>query len=146
MRVPLLSDAGRSRGHIISSAADVVKELAFLKSAEQEVSWILGLNARSRIITSSCAALGTVDQVKIALRDVFRELIRHNCVSFIAAHNHPSGEPSPSPQDELLTYKLEQAGCLLGVTLLDHVIIAGDGHYSFAEEGFLGGVKSRGGA
>src|SRR5579872_2318432 len=99
----------------IWNAADVVRLLSYLKSVEQEHMVVLGLNARHRVLTKHCIAIGTVDKVNVALRDVFRELVRHNCACLIAVHNHPSGESDPSPQDEALTQRFRQAGELLGI-------------------------------
>lgn len=121
----------------IRSSSDVVHHLAQLDEAEQEAFWIIGLNARHHVLSATCVALGTVDRVHVVLRDVFRGLIRENAAAFIAAHNHPSGDPSPSTQDEVLTEKLRQAGELLGISLLDHVIIGHDHHYSFSDQARL---------
>ena len=130
-------DAPPLPGPIIYSAADIPTYLPDLKTAEQEPMWVLGLNARHRVVQSRCVALGTVDRVDVSSRDVFRELVRGNCACFILVHNHPSADPYPSPQDEALTRKLAQGGGLLGIQILDHVIIAAESYYSFAEHGLL---------
>jgi DNA repair protein RadC len=89
------------------------------------------------VVTSNCVALGTVNEVKVVQRDVFRELVRANCLAFIIVHNHPSGESLPSPQDTNLTNSLQKSGAMLGISLLDHVIVAGESYYSYAERGQL---------
>jgi DNA repair protein RadC len=121
----------------LRSAADVADYLQHLKSAEQEHLWCLGLDAHHRVVTSNCVALGTVNEVKVVQRDVFRELVRANCLAFIIVHNHPSGESLPSPQDTNLTNSLQKSGAMLGISLLDHVIVAGESYYSYAERGQL---------
>lgn len=121
----------------IRCAEDVVAHLVHLQEEEQELFWILGLNTQHRILVSTCVALGTVDRVNVVLRDVFRGLVRKNATVFIAAHNHPSGDPTPSPQDEVMTEKLRQGGELLGIGLLDHVVIGRASHYSFSDENRL---------
>jgi DNA repair protein RadC len=68
---------------------------------------------------------------------VFREAIQHSCAALIAVHNHPSGDPSPSPEDVLVTKRLAEAGQLVGIDLLDHVIV-GDGRFiSLKEQGLF---------
>ena len=66
-----------------------------------------------------------------------KEDIKSNATSFILVHNHPSGNPRPSTQDDRLTEKVNKAGQLLSIRLLDHVIYAGDTYYSYADEGRL---------
>lgn len=127
----------------LRSAADVAEYLQHLAAAEQEHLWCLGLDARHRVTTSNCVALGTVDQVQVAQRDVFRELVRSNCAAFIIVHNHPSGECVPSPKDTSLTYGLEKSGAMLGIPLIDHVVLGGESYYSYAERGLLTDEKRR---
>lgn len=119
----------------IRSAADVAKLLAHIATAEQEHGYVLGLDSQHRVVIKHLAALGTVDHVHVSPRDVFRELIRANCVAMIVAHNHPSGSTTPSDTDDALTRQLTDGAKLLGIDLLDHVIVASGGHYSYAEEG-----------
>jgi DNA repair protein RadC len=125
----------------LRSAADVADYLTHLRAAEQEHLWCLGLDAHHRVVTSNCVALGTVNEVKVVQRDVFRELVRNNCAAFIVVHNHPSGECVPSPQDTGLTFSLQKTGATLGIPLIDHVVLGGDTYYSYAERGHLAGEK-----
>jgi len=77
-------------------------------------------------------------------REVFALAIRESAAAVIFLHNHPSGDPTPSPEDRRLTDRLVMAGTLLGISVLDHIII-GDGRYvSFADEGWLGGSQHTG--
>ena len=71
------------------------------------------------------------------LADVYRPLVREGMAAALVSHNHPSGEPTPSEPDRELTYRMAQVGNLLGIPLLDHVVVAHGGHYSFAEHGHL---------
>jgi DNA repair protein RadC len=82
-------------------------------------------------------AEGGLDECGVSPRDVFRPLLRTGACSCILAHNHPSGEPEPSSQDRLLTLRMAEAGRLLGLRVLDHVIIAAAGWYSFRDEGLI---------
>lgn len=118
----------------VRSARDAAQRLKHIASAEQEHFYVLGLDSKHRVIITHCAAIGTADRVVVALRDVFRELVRHNCIDFIVGHNHPSGDSHPSPGDLQLTLDLQLAGKFLGIPHLDHLILARDCFYSIREE------------
>lgn len=125
-------------GHWVRSAADVATLLRpELGQAEQESVHVFGLDARNRIRCRHIAALGQVDRVLVSPADVFRPLLREGMAGALVVHNHPSGDCRPSEADRLLTLQLVQSGLLLGIPVIDHVIVAGEGHYSFAEEGWL---------
>lgn len=130
-------DTPRQLRPSIRCAADVVALLPHLAEAEQEHYYVLGLDSRHRVLVTHCAAIGTVDRVQVTLRDVFREVVRHNCAAIVCTHNHPSGDPAPSGTDHELTHQLLQAARLLGIPLLDHVVIGRGGVYSYAEAGRL---------
>ena len=121
----------------IRSARDAAHLLKHIARAEQEHFYVLGLDSIHRVVITQCVAIGTADRVHVTGRDVFRELIRHNCSVFFVAHNHPSGNPTASRGDLELTLGLQLAGELLGIELLDHLILAGDCFYSIREEVFL---------
>ena len=106
-----------------------------LSTRDQEELHVLGLDVRHRIIVEFTAAIGTVSEVQIDPRDVYRPLLHENAAAAIVVHNHPSGAPSPSESDASLTRQLVAAGEVIGVKLLDHIIVARDGVYSFARHG-----------
>jgi DNA repair protein RadC len=94
---------------------------------------IVLLDARNRVIRTAVIASGTQDQVNVEPRDVFREAALGGAVAIAAFHNHPSGDPTPSQDDVELTRRLQAAGVLMGIELVDHVVL-GDGRYcSFRE-------------
>lgn len=125
-------------GFVVRGAGDIAALLrADLSQGEQEAIHVFGLDARHRIRCRHIAAIGQVDRVQVGLSDVFRPLVREGMAAALVAHNHPSGEPDPSPQDEQLTLRLYQAGQMLGIPLLDHVVVARGGHYSFADHGLI---------
>ncbi len=125
-------------GFVVRGAGDVANLLrAELAQGEQEAMHVFGLDARHRIRCRHIAAIGQVDRVQVGIADVFRPLVREGMAAALVAHNHPSGEPDPSPQDEQLTLRLAQVGQMLGIPLLDHVVVALGGHYSFADHGLL---------
>ncbi len=124
--------------HCAQDLADLL--VPDLGDLEQEVLVVLGLDARHRIVCRHTATVGQVDRLVVSLADIFRPLIRRACAACVIAHNHPSGEPGPSSTDERLTLRVAEAGDLMGIPLLDHVIVGRGGHYSFAE---AGGLASR---
>jgi DNA repair protein RadC len=125
-------------GYQVRCAEDVARLLqAELAQGEQEAIHVFGLDARHRIRCRHIAAIGQVDRVQVAIADVYRPLVREGMAAALVAHNHPSGEPTPSPQDQQLTLRLQQVGQMLGIPLLDHIIVAKGGHFSFSESGLL---------
>jgi DNA repair protein RadC len=82
-------------------------------------------------------ARGAVNQVLVCAREVFRPLIALGAARAVVAHNHPSGDAAPSLADASLTARLHVAGELVGIALVDHLVIAGGAHYSFARSGGL---------
>lgn len=99
----------------------------------QEVFAVIGLSARNTVIVCAEVARGSASSVAVHPREVFRPLVRNGAVSAVVAHNHPSGDPTPSHDDLLLTERLRGVGELLGVPLLDHIVIGSDGYVSIAE-------------
>jgi DNA repair protein RadC len=91
------------------------------------------LDARHRLISLETVAVGTLNSSRLHARDVFGPALRAEAVAVIAGHNHPSGDPSPSRADRIVTASLRAAGELLGVPLLDHLVIARHGHHSFRD-------------
>jgi DNA repair protein RadC len=121
------------REDAIQCAADVYRRLrGRLAAQEREELHVLGLDSHNRVIHHFVAGLGTVHQVQVDPRDVFRPLVREAAHSAIVVHNHPSGEPAPSDADAELTTRLRAAGELVGVRLLDHVIVARGGYFAFS--------------
>ncbi len=121
---------------ILSSARDAVALVGpRLRAAEVEELYALALDSRNRVLATAHIARGGPSQVAVTARDVFRPLVAAGATRAIVAHNHPSGDPAPSEADEELTVRLAIAGELLGVVLLDHLVVAAAGYYSFAEEG-----------
>jgi DNA repair protein RadC len=112
-----------------------------LVSHEQEEVHAIGLDAKSCVVVQYMVARGTADEVRVNPRDVFRTALRAGCVAIIVVHNHPSGEADPSQHDRQLTSALAEAGRVVGVTLLDHVIVARNGHFSFRALGILDGEE-----
>jgi len=109
-----------------------------------EKCWVLSLNRRHRLLGLQEVSSGTATSSLLHPREVFRIALKHAAPAAIVAHNHPSGDPAPSPADRAVTRQLTEAGRVLGVELLDHVIIgrpetdpAGKGWFSFGEAGLI---------
>jgi DNA repair protein RadC len=108
-----------------------------LRYVQQEEFHVLLLSTKHQVLASCCVAIGTMDAALVDPRKVFQEALRHQAAALILAHNHPSGDPSPSKEDIALTLRLAEAGRLLELPVLDHVII-GDGRFvSLKEKGLL---------
>ena len=102
-------------------AANLVQyEMSIL---EQEELWILLLDTRSRVVETVKLYRGSVNTTQVRIGEIFRAAVRHNATAFIAVHNHPSGDPNPSPDDVSLTRAIIEAGKLMDIEVLDHLVI-----------------------
>lgn len=108
-----------------------------LQYQEQELFVILYLDTRNRVVDQETLYRGTLNSSLVRAAEVFRGAVRRNCAAIIISHNHPSGDPTPSPEDVALTRRLVEAGKLLDVEVLDHLII-GRGRYMSLRERGLG--------
>lgn len=108
------------------------------EDAHKELFYVAGLNAQNIILFVNLIAIGTINSCVPFAREAFRQAIIKNAVSIICCHNHPSGKLDPSPQDRLFTKKLTDAGRILDVKVLDHIIIGeGENFYSFSDSGLI---------
>lgn len=116
-------------------AADLM--MAELRYQNKEHFMALLLSTKNHVIARAIISVGTLNASVVHPRELFREAISHSAAAVILVHNHPSGDPSPSQEDISLTRQLVEAGNLLAISVLDHVII-GDGKYvSFKEKGII---------
>lgn len=116
---------------------DVFRHMGFLREEKQEQFWVVFLNAKNGVLTAKEIHRGTVNMSVVGAREVFGEAFRLGAVSIVAVHNHPSGDPTPSPEDFAITQKLAEIGAMLEVELLDHVIIGHHRAVSLKELGAL---------
>ena len=120
----------------VTSPADAANLLmAEMATLEQEHLRTLLLDTRHRVLASPTVYVGNVNTTVIRVADLFREAIRLNCVALIVAHNHPSGDPTPSPDDVKVTEQIVQAGKLLDIEVLDHLVIGQQRYVSLKERG-----------
>jgi DNA repair protein RadC len=114
-------------------AADIARKV--IGSELSEVVITIMLDARHRVMGYTEVSRGTVNASRLTPRDVFLPAILSNAVAVVVGHNHPSGSTLPSAADHRVTRALREAGDLLGLPLLDHLIVTDSAHYSFRDEG-----------
>jgi DNA repair protein RadC len=120
----------------IHSPADAAALLQFPMSAlEQEELRVLLLDTRNRVLQMETVYRGSVNSSQVRVGELFKAAIRRNATAIIVAHNHPSGDPAPSPDDVAVTRAMVQAGKLLDVDVLDHIIIGLGRFVSMKERG-----------
>lgn len=127
------------RGGDAMSSPDVTANYLKLKTAalEHEAFSVLFLNAKNQVIEIEQMFRGTIDSAAVYPREVVKAALNHNAAAVILSHNHPSGNAEPSTADQRLTDRLQAALELVDVRVLDHLVIGGMNHTSFAERGWL---------
>ena len=126
--------AQQSGRPLIETIEQAVAQIHDIRTHKREHFVALYLNARNELIHRENLSVGTVNASIIHPRDVFAPAIEHNATSVIVAHNHPSGDTAPSPEDREVTLRLKEAGQLLGITLLAHVVVTKDSHNTIPKE------------
>lgn len=106
-----------------------------MAALEQEQLRVVMLDVKNRLLGVNMVYQGGINQAVVSLGDVFREAIRLGATAIILAHNHPSGDPSPSPEDVRLTQHAGEVGALLDIELLDHIVIGRPEFISLREQG-----------
>ena len=102
-----------------------------------EVFLVLCLTTNHRVLAFHELGRGTISSVTVSPREIFQTALLTNAAAVAVAHNHPSGDPTPSPEDTALTRAIAAGACLIGIQFLDHVIWGEDRYYSFKEGGRL---------
>ena len=110
--------------------SDIAKDI--LKS-DREKFICIHLNIKNQIVSFEVVSTGSLTSSIVHPREVYKGAILSNAASVIFMHNHPSGDPEPSNDDIVITERLEKAGEILGINVLDHIIVARSGYYSFKE-------------
>ncbi len=119
--------------HTPADAADLVQyEMAAL---DQEELRVILLDTRNRVLHIEAVYRGSVNSSQVRVAEIFKAAIRRNAANLIVVHNHPSGDPTPSPDDVAITRSIQQAGELLDIKLLDHIIIGSGRFISLKERG-----------
>jgi len=121
-------------GTMLTTPEQVEAYLSDIKSLAQEVFVVITMNTKNRVIQKHLVSIGTVSSALVHPRECYRTAILDGASALILAHNHPSGDPTPSSEDIKITRQLIQAGEVVGIKVLDHVIV-GDTALSLREAG-----------
>lgn len=130
---------GPSRPLLTSPQSVIAYCGSVMASFDREHFWVLALDPKNRLIRQGEVSVGIVDATVVHPREVFKDAVRLSATGIVAVHNHPSGDPQPSRADIRLSRRLADAGEVMGIPLIDHVIIGSSGiGYSLREHGELG--------
>jgi DNA repair protein RadC len=133
-----LAEAAFRPGTAVRRGGDVariVRDTA--RGTRRESFFAVLLDVRHRVLSLHVVSTGSVDGAPVHPREVYSPAIRDGAVAVVVAHNHPSGDPSPSAEDRVVTERLRQVGQVVGIQLLDHLVVGAQRYYSFAEEAFF---------
>lgn len=120
----------------IKSPADAANLLSEMSVLEQETMRTILLDTKNRVLAIPTVYRGSLHTTVVRVTELFREAVRQNCAGLIIAHNHPSGDPTPSPEDVAVTAEIVKAGKILDIDVLDHLVIgAGTKFVSLKERG-----------
>ena len=119
-----------------TSASQVHDTFSFLQEETKEYFICLHLDGKNRLVVVDVCSVGSLNQSIVHPREIFKTALLSSAAAIILLHNHPTGDPTPSSEDLEVTRRLQEAGTLLGIKVLDHIII-GTEYYSFAERGHL---------
>jgi DNA repair protein RadC len=120
----------------IRSPADIAQLLmAEMSHLEQEHFKVLTMDTRNRVLADTTLYIGSLNASHIRVGEVFREAVKRNAAAIIVVHNHPSGDPTPSPEDVEVTRHIYAAGEMIDIELLDHLIIGQQRFISLRERG-----------
>jgi DNA repair protein RadC len=134
INIPMVKEAKYSKANTPALVSKLCEEMA---GFAQEAFVILTLNAKNNVIDKHLITLGLVDASLVHPREIFRRAILDNCNSVILVHNHPSSELSPSAEDIRITRQMIDAGKIIDIHILDHVIVGGSGFFSMRESGIV---------
>lgn len=124
-------------GTRFTAPQQVYETFKFLMRETKEMFLTLHLDGKNRIIAMDLVSMGSLNQSIVHPREVFKTACLSNAAALLLIHQHPTGDPSPSTEDVSITRRLKEAGEILGIKVLDHIIV-GDGEYlSFVERGLL---------
>jgi len=125
-------------GTVVRNGGDVARIVRdSARGTGRECFFAVLLDVRHRMMALHVVSMGSLDATPVHPREVFSPAMRDGAAAVILAHNHPSGDPSPSPEDRVITDRLREVGELVGIALLDHIVVGTERYYSFAEESFF---------
>lgn len=134
----ILTDGSVSDGNpSLYSVGDFVKLSQRIVKQKREHLLCYLLDTRLRLISKEIISIGTLTASLAHPREIFHPAVKKSAASIVLVHNHPSGDPSPSDEDNRLTARLKQCAHIMGIELLDHIIVAQNGCYSYKSAGVL---------
>jgi DNA repair protein RadC len=131
----LLIESPDERPQVLSPADAARLLMGEMSLLSQEQLRVMLLDTRNRLLGVQTVYVGSLNSTVVRVSEVFHEAITHNCAAIIVAHNHPSGDPDPSPEDVAITRRIVEAGHLLGIEVLDHLVIGHQRYVSLKESG-----------
>jgi len=117
--------------------SQVYETFSFLMQETKEMFIALHLDGKNRIICMDLVSIGSLNQSIVHPRELFKTACLSNAAAFICVHQHPTGDPTPSSEDISITRRLKEAGEIMGIRLLDHIIVGDNQYLSFVERGLL---------
>ena len=136
VQLPLVKETTRER---VRSPEDVARICGDIGAFAQETFHVISLNAKNCMTNRALISVGLVDASLVHPREVFRLAVHENAAAVVLTHNHPSGDPEPGSQDISTTRMIRDAGTIMGIHLLDHVIVGSNRYVSLAERGYCSG-------
>lgn len=118
-------------------AVNEIRKRFDIGGLEQEHFWVIALTARQKVLDVFTVGIGSLAQVDVHPREVFKPLVRMSAHSCVIAHNHPSNDPDPSDADVQITHRIAEVGRLVGIPVLDHLVITADDYCSLASLGLV---------
>lgn len=144
LRSLCLMELGRRAGRaergdpkVVDCPEDLYELVKHLKYEKQEHFVAIALDSKNKVITSETIHIGTLNMSIVGPREIFRFAVREGASCIAVAHNHPSGDPTPSPEDIEVTRKLTEVGKMLDIPVIDHIIVGDPKPISFARKGLL---------
>jgi len=137
MRLEAVGRVCEASGPIVTPIDTIPVIRALCGDRAQEHFVVLALDARNQVTATSVVSVGTLTSNLVHPREVFRFAIATPCAAIIVAHNHPSGDTTPSQEDIAITKRLKDAGELMGIEVLDHIIVGGDDFISMKKGGLM---------
>ena len=133
--VPLATYTDRLQVSSPDEAYEVIRPL--MEGLDREIAVLVSLDTKHRVLAIDTVTMGTVDHTFLAPREIFRSALYRGASAIFLAHNHPSGDPTPSTEDRQVTRRLAQVGTTLGIDLLDHIVVGDTSFTSLARLGVL---------
>ncbi len=124
----------------IGSPEDAYKAVTTITNVQEEAQEVFGifiLNTKHKIVAVHEISRGILNSTLVHTREVFKQAVLHNAAAIICFHNHPSGNPEPSRDDVNITKRLVEAGKIMGIEILDHIIVGDDRYVSLKERGVM---------